>query len=253
MSYIIVIPARYHSTRLPGKPLLAIGSKPMLQHVYERAQQTAASAVIIATDDKRIQAVAESFGAQVCLTAAHPSGTDRLQEVVSKLGYKDDTLVVNVQGDEPLIAPQLIEQVANNLAQSSADVATLCYPISQADDLFNPNLVKVVFDQQGYALYFSRAPIPWARDGFAKAPKQMPQAQYYRHIGLYAYRAALLQRYVKWQPCELERLEALEQLRVLWYGGKIHVAVAKVEPVAGVDTPADLERVTALMHKNPPC
>lgn len=250
MSFIVVIPARYASTRLPGKPLLEIAGKPMVQHVYEQAQKSQAKRVVIATDDQRIFDVAEGFGAEVIMTSAdHPSGTDRLEEVVRKLGLQDDEHVVNVQGDEPLIPPALINQVALNLASnSSAGISTLCEQIDQLDLVFNPNVVKVVFDHQGFANYFSRAPIPWARESFGGEVNRLPvAAQYFRHIGIYAYKVSFLKSYVTWLPSMTEKLECLEQLRALSNGVGIHVALASVSPQAGVDTQADLERLRVIM------
>lgn len=254
MSFTVIIPARYASTRLPGKMLLDIGGKPMLQHVYERACQSGSSRVIIATDDQRIEAAAEAFGAVVCMTSAeHPSGTDRLQEVVSLLGLADDEIVVNVQGDEPLIPPANIDQVAQLLRQdANAGIATLSEPIASVAELFDPNAVKLVSDQRGYALYFSRAPIPWARDQFQgwqqALPASMPQGvDYHRHIGIYGYRVAFLHQYVQWPAAPLERAESLEQLRAMWNGVPIKVAPALESPPAGVDTQADLARVRQLL------
>ncbi len=251
MKFSVVIPARFASTRLPGKPLLDIGGKPMIQHVYERALESGAERVIIATDEVKIEAVAKGFGAQVCMTAAyHHSGTERLSEVVEKLAIGADEIVVNLQGDEPLMPPQLLRQVAQNLNDHAmASVATLAESIHSAAELFDPNVVKVVSDEQGYALYFSRAPIPWSRDAFALTMAELPaNAHYLRHIGLYAYRAGFIKEYVSWPACPLEAIESLEQLRVLWRGHKIHLAVAQVASVAGVDTAKDLERVRQLLQ-----
>lgn len=252
MSFTVVIPARYASTRLPAKPLKEIAGKPMIQHVYERACESGARQVIIATDDSRIESVAKSFGAQVCMTStAHTSGTDRLQEVVSRLQLADDEIVVNVQGDEPLIPAQVINQVAHNLAaMPSASVATLSEAIHSLADFRNPNIVKVVTDMSGRALYFSRAPMPWPRDHFANLdatdlPANFP-AQ--RHIGIYAYRVALLHKFVCWEPAPLEQIESLEQLRVMWHGQVIHVAEAVIAVPGGVDTEADLQRVKLLLE-----
>lgn len=248
MGFSVVIPARFASTRFPGKPLADLAGKPMVQHVYERACASDAARVIIATDDQRIADVARSFGAEVCLTRPdHPSGTDRLQEVVEQLGFQADEVVVNVQGDEPLIPASIINQVARNLiAMSDAGIATLCEPISALDVLLNPNVVKVVTDHRGMALYFSRACIPWPRDAFA-APEQctdLPSGfQWQRHIGMYAYRVSLLNQYVSWPPAAIEQTESLEQLRALWMGVRIHVDLASETPPAGVDTPEDLERI----------
>lgn len=250
MDFSVIIPARYASSRLPGKPLRDIAGKPMMQHVYERAVQSGADEVVIATDDDRIRQVAEGFGAQVCMTAAHhPSGTDRLAEVARIMGYGRQRIVVNLQGDEPLMPPALIRQVAENLqSHAQASVATLCERISSVGELFDPHLVKVVMDAQGSALYFSRAAIPWDRDAFVETTGDLPaRSEHYRHIGLYAYRAGFLQEYVQWPPCSLEQTESLEQLRVLWRGHKIHVAEAVEKPGIGVDTPDDLVRVQQLL------
>lgn len=238
----IIIPARYASTRLPGKPLLDINGKPMIQHVYERALESGASEVIIATDSTRIGMAAEDFGATVCMTLEHHnSGTERLGEVVSKLDWPDDTVVVNVQGDEPLIPPQIISQVAKNLVNNpDASCATLMTAFGSDDDVNNPNAVKVVSDAQGFALYFSRAVIPHIRD-----PEHTHGVKYFRHIGMYAYRAGLLRNYSRLHVCELESIEKLEQLRLLWNGLKIHVDEAMVIPEAGVDTQQDLEKIRA--------
>lgn len=251
MKFTVVIPARFASTRLPGKPLLDIAGKPMIQHVYERALESGAERVIIATDEVKIETVAKGFGAQVCMTAAHHgSGTERLSEVVDKLALGADEIVVNLQGDEPLMPPLLLQQVAQNLGDHPlASVATLAEPIRTAAELFDPNVVKVVTDEQGYALYFSRAPIPWNRDAFAVTTAELPlNTRYLRHIGLYAYRAGFVKEYVSWPACPLEAIESLEQLRVLWRGCKIHLAEAQVATVAGVDTAKDLERVRQLLQ-----
>lgn len=251
MTFKVVIPARYGSSRLPGKPLLEIAGRPMFAHVYERACASAAAEVVIATDDARIEAAARAIGAEVVMTSAqHPSGTDRLQEVAQRKGWADDCIVVNVQGDEPLIPPELINQVAANLAAApQAGMATLAEPLADATQLFNPNIVKLVRDVQGHALYFSRAPMPWARDAFAADRTQLPAAEalYLRHLGIYAYRVAFLHAYVAWPPAALEQLEALEQLRALYHGVKIHVDVAALALPPGVDTAEDLERVRALL------
>ncbi|WP_368212550.1 3-deoxy-manno-octulosonate cytidylyltransferase [Aeromonas sp. s10] len=251
MSFVVVIPARYASTRLPGKPLADIHGKPMVQHVVEKALQSGADRVIVATDDERVQQALAPFAAaagfEVCMTSAdHQSGTERLAEVCRHYGFAADTIIVNVQGDEPLIPPVIIRQVADNLAAASAPMATLSVPIRDAEEAFNPNAVKVVTDREGYALYFSRASIPWDRDRFAQSREQIGD-HYQRHIGIYAYRAGFIQRYVDWAPSVLEQVEALEQLRVLWYGEKIHVAQALQAPPVGVDTQADLDKVRALL------
>jgi 3-deoxy-manno-octulosonate cytidylyltransferase (CMP-KDO synthetase) len=247
MSFSVVIPARFGSTRLPGKPLLQIAGKPMVRRVWEQARQSRADQVVIATDDERIHEAAVAFGAVACMTSSdHPSGTDRLQQVATEFGWTDDHVVVNVQGDEPLIPPAVIDQVAGNLASHGrAGVATLCEQIDDLEELLNPNAVKVVADQRGMALYFSRATIPWPREQFRESPGSMPAGQWFRHIGIYAYRTGFLHQYVTWPPAPLEELEQLEQLRALYNGVAIHVARA-AEPVpAGVDTQADLEAVCA--------
>ncbi|AJJ64464.1 3-deoxy-manno-octulosonate cytidylyltransferase [Yersinia aldovae] len=249
MSFIAIIPARYASTRLPGKPLADIAGKPMVVHVMKRAQESGASRVIVATDHPDVVKAVEEAGGEVCLTRAdHQSGTERLAEVIERYGFSDDDIIVNVQGDEPLVPPVIIRQVADNLAAVSAGMATLAVPIASSEEAFNPNAVKVVIDAQGFALYFSRAAIPWERERFAQS-KEVIGDCFLRHIGIYAYRAGFIRRYVNWAPSKLEQIELLEQLRVLWYGEKIHVAVAKAVPAVGVDTQEDLDRVRAIMLK----
>lgn len=252
MSFTVIIPARYASTRLPGKPLLDIVGKPMVQHVCERAEESDADDVIVATDHESIRDTVESFGARALMTRTdHASGTDRLEEVVTQLGMPEEAIVVNVQGDEPLIPPGLINQVARNLESApEASIATLCEPIDQVDAVFNPNIVKVVFDQKGMAHYFSRAPIPWSRDAFAdgKPSELPPNTAYYRHIGIYAYRVSFLKEYVTWSAAPTEMAESLEQLRALWKGHGIHVDITRETPPAGVDTQEDLDRVRAHME-----
>jgi 3-deoxy-manno-octulosonate cytidylyltransferase (CMP-KDO synthetase) len=244
MSFIVIIPARLASTRLPNKPLADLGGKPMVVRVAERAQQSGASRIIVATDHADIAAACAEHGVEACMTRAdHPSGTDRIAEVAHTLGLAPDAVVVNLQGDEPLIDPALLAACA---ARISADVpmATCAHPLSDVADAFNPNVVKVVLDKLGRALYFSRATIPWHRDGFAATREQLPAGYVpLRHIGLYAYSNAFLQRYPQLEPSPLESIEALEQLRVLWHGVPIAVHVTDEAPHAGVDTPADLERV----------
>ena len=239
MSFTVVIPARYASTRLPGKPLLDIAGKPMLQHTYERALASEADRVIIATDDVRIQEAAEAFGAQVCMTkSTHVSGTDRIQEVSSLLKMGDADLVVNVQADEPLIPSSVINQVALNLQQNpEVGIATLCECITGIEEISDSNSVKVVSDKRNHALYFSRATIPWQGSASAK--------NCYRHIGIYAYRVAVLNSFVEWPVSELEVTEKLEQLRALYNGIAIHVAVCSENIPPGVDTERDLEHVRA--------
>ena len=249
MTFSVVIPARYASTRLPGKPLQDIAGKPMVQHVYQQALKSSASEVLVATDDARILAAVEAFGGRAVMTSdSHESGTDRLQEVAAKMGWADDHIVVNVQGDEPLIPPQVIDQVATLInSGSAADVATLCEAIHSYDDLMNPSVVKVVADHHQRALYFSRAPIPWDRDAFAAGSQQLSVGQYWRHIGIYAYRVSTLNAFVGWPLAPLEAIEKLEQLRVMANGGSIAVAETCQAIPGGVDTPADLERVRAFI------
>jgi 3-deoxy-manno-octulosonate cytidylyltransferase (CMP-KDO synthetase) len=249
-AYTVVIPARYASSRLPGKPLQDIAGKPMIRHVWEQACRSGAQRVVVATDNRQILEECERFGAEVLLTRVeHSSGTDRLAEVAEKLGLPADAIVVNVQGDEPLIPPSVIDQVALNLAaHPEAAIATLAEPISDPHALFNPNVVKVLSDINGLALTFSRAPLPWARDEFARDRDALPlTVPYRRHIGIYAYRAGFLADFVAWGPCWLENTECLEQLRALWHGKRIHVADAIEAPPAGVDTAEDLERVRKLL------
>jgi 3-deoxy-manno-octulosonate cytidylyltransferase (CMP-KDO synthetase) len=249
-AFTVVIPARYASSRLPGKPLQDIAGKPMIRHVWEQACKSSARQVVVATDDARIVEACRGFGAEVLLTRIdHNSGTDRLAEVAAVLGLAPDAVVVNVQGDEPLIPPAIIDQVAANLAANpQAAIATLAEPIDDVAALFNPNVVKVVSDRNGLALTFSRAPLPWARDAFAVSRAQLPaNVPYRRHIGIYAYRAQFLHDFVAWGPCWLEDTECLEQLRALWHGVRIHVADALQAPPAGVDTQEDLERVRRLL------
>lgn len=248
MSFVVIIPARFASSRLPGKPLKDIHGKPMIVHVLNQAKAAGAERVIVATDNDDVARAVEAAGGEVCMTSPnHQSGTERLAEVVQKCQFADDTIIVNVQGDEPLIPPAIISQVADNLAASRAGMATLAVPITDAHEAFNPNAVKVVRDANGYALYFSRATIPWDRDRFATAQEDAGDALL-RHIGIYGYRAGFIRRYVSWTPSPLENIEKLEQLRVLWYGEKIHVDVAQQLPGIGVDTPEDLERVRQAMR-----
>lgn len=248
MSFVVIIPARYASTRLPGKPLVDINGKPMIVHVLERARESGAARVIVATDHSDVASAVEAAGGEVCMTRAdHQSGTERLAEVIEKCGFSDDTVIVNVQGDEPMIPPVIVRQVAENITASQAGMATLAVPVHSAEEAFNPNAVKVVTDAQGYALYFSRATIPWDRDRFAQSRETIGDSLL-RHIGIYGYRAGFIRRYVTWPPGPLEQIEMLEQLRVLWHGEKIHVAVAKTVPGAGVDTPEDLELVRAALR-----
>ena len=241
MSFTVIITARYSAQRLPGKPLLDINGKPMLQHTYERACSSEAKNVYIATDDDRIRRSAENFGAKVFMTLhTHRSGTDRIQEVSQRLRLEDDEIVVNVQADEPLIPSVAINQVAKNLLNSEdVGIATLCEIISSQEEIEDCNAVKVVMDERGHALYFSRATIPYQASASAKNS--------FRHIGIYAYRVKVLNKYVRWPPSELEISEKLEQLRALYNGVKMHVDVAGVQIPAGVDTEKDLNAVRALL------
>lgn len=253
MNFKVVVPARYASTRLPAKPLLDLGGKPMVARTAERAVLSGAEEVWVATDHADVQAAAERHGLSVMLTRTdHPTGTDRLSEVVERRGWSDDTIVVNVQGDEPLIDPETISLMARKLAESGADIATVGHPINNTADFFNPNIVKLVCKADGDALYFSRAPIPYARDHFAREagketlPAGIPA---YRHIGLYAYRVSFLKAYARLTPSPLEGFEALEQLRALWHGFRISVVISDHLPLPGVDTSEDAAAMQAWFSK----
>ena len=254
VSFIAVVPARLASTRLPGKPLADLGGKPMVVRVAERARAAGAHQVLIATDAPEVMLAAQQHGIEAVLTRGdHPSGTDRLAEVAALRGWSDDQIVVNVQGDEPLIDADLIRKVAAHLdAMPDCAIATAAHPITDAAEVFNPNVVKTVLDARGVAMYFSRAPIPWARDAYAAWPEiatlsAAPVAgAVYRHIGLYAYRAAFLRTYPSLAQAPIEHAEALEQLRAMWHGARIAVLLTATAPAPGVDTPADLERVRAI-------
>lgn len=257
MRPVVLIPARMASSRLPGKPLADIAGKPMLWHVWSQARQADVARVVIATDSLQIQQVMQGLGAEVVLTADHhQSGSERLAEACQLLALDPSQPVVNVQGDEPLIDPGVIDQVAALLARSGAAMATLSEPIEEAGVLMNPNVVKVVADRQGRALTFSRSPIPWHRDLFGsrlQAHTPLPVGvPFRRHVGIYAYTAGFLHRYVRWPVCEMERVEALEQLRVLWQGESIALADAQVHTQPGVDTPEDLARVRAVFARRQP-
>jgi 3-deoxy-manno-octulosonate cytidylyltransferase (CMP-KDO synthetase) len=234
---VLVIPARFGSTRLPGKPLRLIAGKPMIQHVYERAIEANFATIIIATEDKNIESCCLAFGATVCMTSVeHETGSDRLAEVVRHYDWSDDTIVVNLQGDEPLTPIKNLYQVATDLANHpDASIATLAVPIETAQQIADPNIVKVVMDKQGMALYFSRATIPFQRD-----PDNVMRDYALRHIGIYAYRAGYLKAFAAMESCPLENLEKLEQLRAMWHGARIHVAIAAEIPGHGVDTEEDL-------------
>ncbi len=257
VKFTVVIPARYASSRFPGKPLADIAGKPMVVRVAERAAKSGAAQIIVATDDARIADAVERHGFRALMTRAdHATGTDRLAEVARKLRLTAQQIVVNVQGDEPLIAPSLIRKVAENLAAHRiAAIATAACRIRDARDLVNPNVVKVVLDARGHALYFSRAPIPWARDAFASfnflqgirvLPPTLPAL---RHLGIYAYRCSFLRVYSRLKPAAIETFEALEQLRALANGYRISVAISAAAPHPGIDTPADLRRLRRLIAR----
>ena len=246
VAFTVVIPARYASARLPGKPLADIAGKPMVVHVADRARESGAREVIVATDDRRIQEAVAKHGHDAMMTRPdHVSGTDRIAEIAIARSWPDDLVVVNVQGDEPRIPPQLLRTVAEQLVNHrDAAIATACHHIHSAAEMFDPNAVKVILDKHGHAAYFSRAPIPYARDAFKADPSRLPQGlPVYRHLGLYAYRCSFLKIYSTLAPCAIEQFESLEQLRALWHGYRISVAVTDQAPDPGVDTPEDLEKM----------
>lgn len=253
LAFKVVIPARFASTRLPAKPLLDLGGKPMVVRVAEQARRSGADEIWVATDHPEVLAAAQEHDVAVLMTRSdHPTGTDRLAEVVEQCGWSDDTIIVNVQGDEPLIEPEVILQTARQLAESGADIATVAHPIHDAADFFSPNVVKVVCRADGDAAYFSRAPIPYARDHFASenGGKTLPDAfPAYRHVGLYAYRASFLKAYAGLSVAPTEKFESLEQLRALWHGYRISVTLIESAPAAGVDTPEDAERMRKLFDR----
>jgi 3-deoxy-manno-octulosonate cytidylyltransferase (CMP-KDO synthetase) len=240
--FAVLIPARYASTRFPGKPLADLAGKPMVVHVCERARASGAAPVCVATDDARIAEAVRGHGFEARMTRPeYASGTERIAEAAAALALPEETIVVNVQGDEPLIAPGLIARVAGALAaRPDASLSTACHPIADAREFANPNVVKAVLDARGDALYFSRAGIPYARDGGAPSG--------FRHVGIYAYRVAFLRRYARMAPSPLETIEQLEQLRVLWHGGRIATVVEDAAIPPGVDTPADLEAVLKMLQ-----
>ncbi len=248
--YKIVIPARYGSSRLPGKPLIMLAGKPMIQHVYERALATGVQDIVIATDDERIRDAALAFGADVVMTSPdHENGTERIAEVAQIKGWDAEAVIVNLQGDEPLIPQSLIEMTAASLLENpQAGMSSVCTPLKHAADAFDPNVVKVVLDRAHFAMYFSRASIPWDRDAYKISTEQMTgKMPVYRHIGMYGYRVSFLQQYTRMEPCALEVTESLEQLRALWYGVKIHMSVIDQAPGHGVDTQDDVARVEELL------
>lgn len=243
VKFQVIIPARFASTRLPGKVLAPIGGKPMIQRVYENASASGAESVWIATEDKQVKEAAEAFGAKVCMTSAsHQSGTERIAEVCEQLNFPADAIVVNLQGDEPFMPSENIKLVAADLAKfPEASVSTVCERIHSIDDVFNPNVVKVVMDKDGYALYFSRAPIAWDRAHFDNEPRSLASPiEHFRHLGIYAYRAGFLPTFLNWPGSYLEKVESLEQLKVLWNGGKIHLALSDLPSGISIDTHADL-------------
>ncbi len=252
MAFTVVIPARLHSSRLARKVLESIAGKPMVVRVAERATESGARRVLVATDHADVARAVEQHGFEALMTAeSHPTGTDRIAEAVERLGLDPAEIVVNVQGDEPLVEPGLVRAVAELLAQTpEAAIATACHPIRELAELFNPNVVKVVLDHAGFARYFSRAPVPWARDAFAQSSRELPAGlPCLRHIGVYAYRVQFLRVYPKLAQSPLERFEALEQLRALWHGYAIAVALRHDAPLPGVDTAADLERIRAVFDQ----
>ncbi len=251
MNFIVIIPSRYQSTRLPGKPLINLAGKSMIQRVWEKARQSGAADVIIATDDLRIEQACHLFKAQICLTrSSHQSGTDRLAEVVQKMNIAAETIIVNVQGDEPLIPAENISQLAQLLhSDISAVMATLSTPIKTKAELNDPNVVKVISDELKNALYFSRSVIPHDRDGNIQSNTEI-MSHYQRHIGIYAYRAGFLQTFSHWDSAALEQIEKLEQLRVLSKGYKIKIAQALISPPAGIDTVSDVARVEGLLNQH---
>jgi len=242
MADYIIIPVRYDSSRLPGKALLDLCGKPMVQRVYESACKTKIKNIIVATDNEKVAACVNSFGGEVCMTSTqHRSGTERIAEAIDTLGLADHDVVINMQGDECFVPAEVIHQLLDDFEQETMQVSTLCEPIKMIDEIFDPNVVKIVMDQQGFALYFSRAPVPWDRATFDKNPDISADYIAYRHIGIYGYRAGLIRRYVQLTPSPLEKIEFLEQLRLLWHGEKIHVLQASKPTGIGIDTPTDLE------------
>jgi 3-deoxy-manno-octulosonate cytidylyltransferase (CMP-KDO synthetase) len=251
VDFRVVIPARFASTRLPGKVLRELRGRPMIEHVHRAAQASGARQVVVATDDGRVAQAVRRFGGEACMTdPGHHSGTDRLAETARQLGWTDEEIVVNLQADEPLMPPALPAQAARELAaRPDADISTLAGRFANVEEWRNPNVVKVLRDAAGFALYFSRAPIPWDRDGFAAGSPALPQGQAWRHIGLYAYRVGALQRFSALPMADIERTEALEQLRALHHGMRIFVGIADELPGPGVDTEDDLRQAEALLQQ----
>lgn len=247
MSFHIIIPARYHSSRFPGKVLAELKGKPILQHVFEVAQKTGAESVVVATEDEKVKKVAESFGATVCMTSdTHETGTERIAEVVDTLEYDDEDIIIGLQADEPFVPASVVKQLANELEEhDNVKVASLCQELTNIEDLFNPHITKVVLNRRKHAMYFSRAPIPFERDNFTdgKKPKALT-GKHYRHIGIYGYRADFLEKYVEMDECPAEQMEKLEQLRFLWEGVRIQMLLVKDNIPAGIDTEEDLRRAS---------
>ena len=248
VDFRIVIPARYESTRFPGKLLKLLAGKPIIQRVYEQALKSHPKSILIATDHQTIVDAAKKFGAEVCLTSSkHRNGSMRVAEAVSIMAYDPSDIIVNLQADEPLIPFKILQQVADNLEKYQTDVATLCVPIDDPKELFNTNVTKVVMNKNAHALYFSRSVIPWDRNHFkANTPACSRLTQHYRHIGLYAHRVDFLKTYTRWPTSPIESAECLEQLSVLWQGGQIHVEQAQEFPPPGIDTPEDLKAMAEL-------
>ncbi len=248
MSYVVLIPARMNSQRLPGKPLADIHGKPMIQRVFEQAQLSQASRIVVATEDSVIYECVSGFGGEVVMTSSHhTSGTDRAAEACNSLGISADVSVVNVQGDEPLIPPACIDQVAMDLEQSRCEMATLCQPLTELSQWQDPNVVKLTRNRFQEALYFSRAGIPFDRGNASGKEDAVVLSDCYRHVGIYAYSVSFLNQFVGWGTCKLEQIEKLEQLRALYHGARISASVARVEIPPGIDTPGDLEQVRQLI------
>lgn len=247
MSFIVIIPARFGSSRFPGKPLVDINGKPMVVRVMEKAIASGADRVIVATDHLKVLETVKNAGGEACMTRDdHQSGTERLAEVITFFNIKNREIVINMQGDEPFISPDLVSQVAENLSKSKAVIATLATPIVEEADVNDPHIVKVIIDAYSYAIYFSRATIPWSSDSFFYNSKYTTRNKFLRHIGIYAYHAEFILRYTALPPSPIEKIESLEQLRALWYGEKIHVALASKVPGIGIDTPEQFEKIRTL-------
>jgi 3-deoxy-manno-octulosonate cytidylyltransferase (CMP-KDO synthetase) len=246
----VVIPARLGSTRLPNKVIRDVLGKPVVRHVWEAARMSGAAEILIATDSEQVAEICRGFGAEVCMTSPqHQSGTDRINEVARLQGWSADTIVVNLQGDEPLMPPELIRKTAQLLADDSgAHMASICHPVHVLEEWLNPNVVKVVMDRRGYALYFSRAPMPWRRDGSTREQPRLPEGLAFRHVGIYAYRVAALAEFSQLPAAPLEECEALEQLRALTHGFRIKMGITDNPPPRGVDTEEDLQAVIALLR-----